>query len=109
MPQQIICKTFVLMYPKALVNADFREPVFKAVIISAFISCIFGLIIVLRTGIYWFILLGIACFAAAWFYAGGKHPYGYKGWGEVRRLYFSALFLLLVRYGNYIWNWYSRN
>lgn len=72
-----------------LANAGISaKSVLKAVIISAFISCIFGLIIVLRTGIYWFILLGIACLAAAWFYAGGKHPYGYKGWGEVSAFVF---------------------
>lgn len=64
------------------------KSVLKAVIISALISCIFGLIIVFLTGIWWFIPLGILCVAAAWFYAGGKHPYGYKGWGEVSAFVF---------------------
>lgn len=64
------------------------KSVLKAVIISALISCIFGLIIVFRTGILWFIPIGIACISAAWFYAGGNHPYGYKGWGEVSAFVF---------------------
>lgn len=64
------------------------QAVLKAVIISAITACIFGLIIVVRTGIWWFILVGILCVAAAWFYAGGKHPYGYKGWGEVSAFVF---------------------
>ncbi len=64
------------------------KSVLKAVIVSALISCIAGLLIVFSTGILWFIPLGIACIAAAWFYAGGKHPYGYKGWGEVSAFVF---------------------
>ena len=64
------------------------KSVLRAVIVSAFISCVFGLIIVFITGIWWFVLLGIVCVAAAWFYAGGKHPYGYKGWGEVSAFVF---------------------
>lgn len=72
-----------------LANAGIKpKAVLKAVIISAIIACIFGFIIVVRTGIWWFILLGITCVAAAWFYAGGKHPYGYKGWGEVSAFVF---------------------
>lgn len=72
-----------------LANAGIKpKAVLKAVIISAIIACIFGFIIVVRTGMWWFILLGIACVAAAWFYAGGKHPYGYKGWGEVSAFVF---------------------
>ena len=64
------------------------KSVLKAVIVSALISCISGLLIVFSTGILWFIPLGIACIAAAWFYAGGKHPYGYKGFGEVSAFVF---------------------
>lgn len=64
------------------------KSVLRAVIVSAFISCVFGLIIVFITGIWWFVPLGIMCVAAAWFYAGGKHPYGYKGWGEVSAFVF---------------------
>jgi 1,4-dihydroxy-2-naphthoate polyprenyltransferase len=36
----------------------------------------------------WLLLLGVLAIAAAWFYSGGKHPYGYSGWGEVAVLAF---------------------
>jgi 1,4-dihydroxy-2-naphthoate polyprenyltransferase len=32
---------------------------------------------------WWLVPLGFACVAAAWFYTGGSHPYGYAGFGEV--------------------------
>lgn len=81
---------------KPLCDVSFRltdagmkpKSVLNAVIISALIACVFGLIIVFNTGIWWFIPIGILCLTAAWFYAGGKHPYGYNGWGEVSSFVF---------------------
>src|ERR1700744_3080647 len=32
---------------------------------------------------WWLVAVGAACVAAAWFYTGGPHPYGYSGFGEV--------------------------
>ena len=58
------------------------KSVLYAVCISALVSCVFGLIITVRSGIWIFILLGLVCLMGAWFYAGGSHPYGYRGWGE---------------------------
>ena len=37
------------------------------------------------------ILLGLACVLAAWFYTGGKRPYGYAGLGEVFVFVFFGL------------------
>jgi 1,4-dihydroxy-2-naphthoate octaprenyltransferase len=42
-----------------------------------------GLILVLLTQYWWVLLVGAAAIAAAWFYTGGKRPYGYYGLGEV--------------------------
>lgn len=75
---------------KALCDVSWRladagikpKSVLYAVCISALISCVFGLIITIRSGIWIFILLGLVCLMGAWFYAGGSHPYGYRGWGE---------------------------
>ncbi|WP_102191617.1 1,4-dihydroxy-2-naphthoate polyprenyltransferase [Microbacterium aurantiacum] len=42
-----------------------------------------GLAIIIRTGQWWMLAVGAVCIAAAWFYTGGKRPYGYYGLGEV--------------------------
>ncbi|MDE2592067.1 MAG: 1,4-dihydroxy-2-naphthoate polyprenyltransferase [Actinomycetales bacterium] len=42
-----------------------------------------GLAIVLITQIWWFLVVGAVAIVAAWFYTGGKRPYGYAGLGEV--------------------------
>ncbi len=50
-----------------------------------------GLALILITSLWWMILVGLACVAAAWFYTGGKHPYGYLGLGEVFVFIFFGL------------------
>lgn len=42
-----------------------------------------GLAAVIISGRWWFLALGAAAIAAAWFYTGGKRPYGYIGLGEM--------------------------
>ena len=46
-------------------------------------------------GAWWLIAVGIACVAAAWFYTGGKNPYGYRGLGEVAVFVFFGLVAVL--------------
>lgn len=50
-----------------------------------------GLAIVLITGMFWLIAVGIAAIVAAWFYTGGKNPYGYAGLGELAVFVFFGL------------------
>ena len=50
-----------------------------------------GLAIVLITQQWWFIAVGIAAIVAAWFYTGGKSPYGYSGLGEIAVFVFFGL------------------
>jgi 1,4-dihydroxy-2-naphthoate octaprenyltransferase len=42
-----------------------------------------GVVVVVRSEQYWLLAVGAACILAAWFYTGGKHPYGYYGLGEL--------------------------
>lgn len=50
-----------------------------------------GVAIVVRTGHWWLLLVGAVCIVAAWFYTGGKRPYGYYGLGEVFVFVFFGL------------------
>ena len=43
----------------------------------------------------WLLAVGLACILAAWFYTGGKNPYGYRGLGEVAVFVFFGLVAVL--------------
>lgn len=68
--------------PKAVKNAAF---IFFA------LAGIAGLAIVLITGIWWLLGIGAVAIIAAWFYTGGKSPYGYAALGEVSVFIFFGL------------------
>ena len=55
------------------------------------LAALAGLAIVLITGFWWLIAVGVACIVAAWFYTGGKNPYGYSGFGEIAVFIFFGL------------------
>ena len=67
-----------------LVAAGLARP--RQVLAAAFacfgVACVAGLVLAIFTS-WWLILVGAAAVAAAWFYTGGSHPYGYQGLGEV--------------------------
>ncbi len=46
------------------------------------LACAAGLVLAAVTS-WWLAVGGAVCVLAAWFYTGGKHPYGYRGFGEV--------------------------
>ena len=54
-----------------------------------------GVILSLAAGAWWLILIGALCIAGAWFYTGGKNPYGYRGLGEVAVFIFFGLVAVL--------------
>ena len=55
------------------------------------LAAIAGLAIVLLTQIWWLIAVGVVAIIAAWFYTGGKNPYGYAALGELSVFIFFGL------------------
>ncbi|MDY5585131.1 MAG: 1,4-dihydroxy-2-naphthoate polyprenyltransferase [Arcanobacterium sp.] len=62
--------------------------VLAAALISFAVAGVFGLILLALSGTWILLTIGIAAIAAAWFYTGGKRPYGYLGLGEIFVLIF---------------------
>lgn len=54
-------------------------------------AALIGIWLIALTGEWWLLILGVAALAGAWFYTGGKHPYGYAGLGEVGVFIFFGL------------------
>lgn len=67
----------------------------RAVLIAAgiffAIAAAAGLALVIHSAQWWLLLVGAVCIAAAWFYTGGKRPYGYYGLGELFVFVFFGL------------------
>ena len=62
-----------------------------AAFISFGLAGVAGLAITVITAQWWFLAVGLICVLAAWFYTGGKKPYGYVGLGEVVVFIFFGL------------------
>jgi 1,4-dihydroxy-2-naphthoate polyprenyltransferase len=71
--------------PLRLVGSRLAAP--TAVRTAAFVcfgvAALAGLTLVALSGLWWLVAVGAACIAGAWFYTGGRRPYGYAGLGEV--------------------------
>lgn len=55
------------------------------------LAAVAGLTLVVLTGHWWLLAVGVACILAAWFYTGGRRPYGYLGFGEPAVFVFFGL------------------
>jgi 1,4-dihydroxy-2-naphthoate octaprenyltransferase len=55
------------------------------------LAALAGLTIVLLTGQWWLVAVGAVSIIAAWYYTGGKSPYGYAGLGEIAVFIFFGL------------------
>ncbi|KAB8187491.1 1,4-dihydroxy-2-naphthoate polyprenyltransferase [Nonomuraea phyllanthi] len=71
--------------PMRLVGSRAATPreVLVAALICFAVAAVLGLVLVVVTRAWWILLVGALCIAAAWFYTGGKRPYGYRGLGEL--------------------------
>ncbi|MGH3516527.1 MAG: 1,4-dihydroxy-2-naphthoate polyprenyltransferase [Haloechinothrix sp.] len=71
--------------PLRLVGSGVARPesVLSAALSSFVLAAIAGLLLVVLSQHWWLSGVGAACVAGAWFYTGGKKPYGYSGYGEI--------------------------
>ena len=63
----------------------------RAALLCFLVGAAAGLAIVVLTQIWWLVLVGAACIVAAWYYTGGRTPYGYRGLGELSVFVFFGL------------------
>jgi 1,4-dihydroxy-2-naphthoate octaprenyltransferase len=67
------------------------EAVKRAAFAFFALAAVAGLAIVLLTQIWWLVEVGLVAIIAAWFYTGGKSPYGYAALGELSVFVFFGL------------------
>ncbi|WP_454050825.1 1,4-dihydroxy-2-naphthoate polyprenyltransferase [Cellulomonas sp. Marseille-Q8402] len=73
-----------------------RPQTVKLAAFAAFgVAGLLGLALVGLTGQWWLLAVGVLCVLAAWYYTGGKRPYGYAGLGEVGVFVFFGLVAVL--------------
>jgi 1,4-dihydroxy-2-naphthoate octaprenyltransferase len=79
--------------PMRLVGSGVAEP--RLVKHAAFgffgIAALAGLVLVVLSQLWWLLAVGAGCILAAWYYTGGKRPYGYRGLGEAFVFVFFGL------------------
>jgi 1,4-dihydroxy-2-naphthoate octaprenyltransferase len=79
--------------PMRLVGSEAASPaaVKRAAFASFGVAAVAGVAVVWLSGYWWLLVVGGAAILAAWFYTGGKHPYGYAGLGELMVFVFFGL------------------
>ena len=87
--------------PLRLVGSGLARPgaVRTAAFASFAVAGLGGTALVLLTGHWWLLAVGVACVLAAWLYTGGPRPYGYAGFGEL----FVFVFFGLVAVGGTVY------
>ena len=79
--------------PARLVGSGAAKPTRVLSVAIAFfaIAALAGLALTVLTAAWWLLAVGAAALLAAWFYTGGRRPYGYYGLGEVVVFIFFGL------------------
>ena len=85
----VVCVVVSLVTPVA--SGVDPSHVLLAAAVAALAACAAGLVAVVITGRWWLIALGATCLVAAWGYTNGRHPYGYRGLGELAAFVFFGL------------------
>ncbi len=79
--------------PARLTGSGLVNP--KRVLATALVffglAAVCGLIAIVLSGRWWLLLIGVFAIIAAWFYTGGRKPYGYMGLGELVVFVFFGL------------------
>ncbi|KQO62346.1 1,4-dihydroxy-2-naphthoate octaprenyltransferase [Curtobacterium sp. Leaf261] len=83
--------------PARLTGAGIAKPRTVLTVALTFfgLAAVAGIVIVVLTGTWWLLAVGAAAIVAAWFYTGGKKPYGYNALGEVFVFVFFGLVAVL--------------
>lgn len=84
--------------PLRLTGSGLARPkqVLAAALGSFALAAVIGLGLVIWSGSWWLLLAGLAAIVAAWFYTGGKRPYGYmSGISEIMVFVFFGLMATL--------------
>lgn len=86
--------------PIRLVGSGLATPsaVKRAAFFTFALAGVAGLILSARSS-WWLVLVGAISMIAAWYYTGGKNPYGYKGLGEISVFIF---FGVVATVGSYV-------
>jgi 1,4-dihydroxy-2-naphthoate octaprenyltransferase len=79
--------------PVRLVGQDLANPsdVRLAALVAFFLAGLWGFALVALSEAWVMLPVGAACVVAAWYYTGGRNPYGYRGLGEVFVFVFFGL------------------
>ena len=78
----------------------------RAAFLAFGVAGLAGLVLAAATA-WWLLAVGVLCVLAAWFYTGGKRPYGYAGLGEVMVFVFFGLVAVVgtVYVQTRTWEW----
>jgi 1,4-dihydroxy-2-naphthoate polyprenyltransferase len=83
--------------PFRLTASGAAEPaaVRRAALAAFTVACLAGLGLTWACRAWWLLAVGAAAVLAAWYYTGGRRPYGYRGLGEVFVFVFFGLVAVL--------------
>ena len=91
----------VTVGPLRLVGSGLAAPevVKKAAMSALAVAAVAGLALVVASRMWWLLVPGALCLVGAWFYTGGKRPYGYRALGELAVfLFFGPVAVLGTMY-----------